>query len=106
MRPVPPVADDIDRLRPREMVWVEPDSGEAWRGRFYRVENDSIYLLVGRSKRAAGLDRIESLSVRRRSPERVRAITYAALGGAAVVGVLFATGIVTVEAVDEKGRVP
>jgi hypothetical protein len=95
MRPVPAEAKHIDNLRPREMVWVVPDSGLAWRGAFYRVENDSLFLLAGNRKRAIALDRIDSLSVRRRSPERVRMVMYGVGGGIAVLAILAVTGVLS-----------
>lgn len=101
MRPVTPEPEHIDRLRPRERVWVVPAVGEAWQGRFYRVENDSLFLLQGKNKRAIGLEDIDSLSVRRISPGRTAALCLGIGGGLATVAVLAATGIIGFESVDQ-----
>jgi hypothetical protein len=104
VRYLPPDPFRIDAFRPRERVYVAPDSGRPWFGDFFRLEADTLILFSGDGKRRLTLDHIDSVGVSRFSPRRtVEAALW--VGAAwATVAVLFATGIL--ESVDEdKGPV-
>lgn len=93
---VPTDAASLDALRPRELTRVIPDSGKAYRGRFFRVESDSLILLDEERKHiGTRLGHIRSVAVLRLSLSKTAWVAGGVVAGLIAIRILLATGVIT-----------
>jgi hypothetical protein len=93
---VPTDAATLDALRPRELTRVISDSGNAYRGRFFRVESDSLILLGEDGKhKGTRLGHIRSVAVWRLSLSKTAWVAGGVVAGIVAIRILFAAGVLT-----------
>lgn len=93
---VPTDPATLDALRPRELTRVIPDSGKAYHGRFFRVENDSLILLNEDGKHTGTrLGHIRSVAVWRLSVSKTAWVAGGVVAGLVAIRILLATGVIT-----------